>query len=315
LKEGKMMAEVTKKPSRIALLATVCAAALSAGLIVGSPLSAAAQNRPGQQQPPKKKKLPPGAKGFEQYATRDASDKLATGGATRNLCLTTNADEAIKCGTSLYAQDKYAEAVEVFKKAVGLDPRMFRAHYGLAMSYEALGKFKEAAASYKVALTLTPDAARDKPVEMLLAQYALGNSYAAAGQHEEAIGVYRQIIAREATTPLPQVHYNIGLSLSALGRQQEAAAAFEKAVELKPDYAEAHYNLGVLHSGAERYAEAVESFRRALAARADYPEAHYNLGLAYYLMDNNAGLAEQQKKLREMNSPLAAELAKLAGGR
>ena len=306
-----MMAEARKKSSRIALLAVVCAAALASGLTAGP--RAAAQSQQGQGQPPKKKKLPQGAKGFEQYATRDASDKLATGGATRNDCRLGNVVEAINCGTSLYMKEEYAQAVEAFRKAVAFDPKMFRAHYGLAMSYEAVGKFREAAASYKVALTLTPDATLDKPEEMLYAQYALGNSYASANQHEEALVVYNQILARAKDSPLPQVHYNIGLSLSALCRQQEAAAAFARAVELRPDYAEAHYNLGVLHSRAERYAEAVESFRKALAARSDYPEALYNLGLAYYLTDNGAGLVEQQKKLQAMKSPLASELAKLAG--
>src|SRR5215210_640091 len=45
--------------------------------------NASAQTPPAGQTQPKKKKLPPGAKGFEQYAGRDASDKLVTGGATR----------------------------------------------------------------------------------------------------------------------------------------------------------------------------------------------------------------------------------------
>lgn len=330
-----MMAEATKKSSRAALLAALCAAALSAGLLAaltdGPPVRAAAQNQ-AQPQPPKpKKKLPPGAKGFEQYATRDASDKLATGGGTRSGDVLkdkalVDAQAAIAEGREAYEKGQYAKAIELFSRAIMHKRDMLDAHYSLGVAYEAAGRFKEAAAAYKVALALKPDPAN--PNSVIVAHYNLANTLAASGQHADAAESYRQLIAKlEASkTPMAQPHYNLGLSLVALERYDDAAAAFGKAVELNPGYAEAHYNLGLIHSRAERYAEAIESFGRALAARAeaakndqdmkaDYPEALYNLGLAYYLTDNGAGLAEQQKKLQTMNSPLAAELAKLTGGK
>lgn len=308
-----MMAEATKKPSRIALLA-VCAAALSAGLTAGLAAPAAAQNQPqGQQQPKKPKKLPPGARGFENYATRDASDKLATGGATRGP--EDDFDKTMKQGNELYEAGKYKEAAQHYDRAAKLKPEVFRAFYALGAAHEAAGQFKEAASAYKTAVALKPDPVNDDPNDPLKSQYALANSQAASGQHAEAVNTYRQVIdtLEKSGARVANPYYNLALSLDALGRQEDAVATFAKAVEIDPNYAEAHYNLGVIHSRAERYGEAVESFKRALAARADYPEALYNLGLAYYLMDNNAGLVEQQKKLKAMNSPLASELAKLAG--
>ena len=331
------MAEATKKPSRIALLA-VCAAALSAGLIVGVVPAAVAQNQPPAQQPKKPKKLPPGARGFENYATRDASDKLATGGATRDP-ITDEFKATMKEGQDLYEAGKYKEAAQHFARASKMKPDVFRAFYSLGAAHEAAGQFKEAAAAYKTAVALKPDT-NDEPNSPLLVKYALANSQAAAGQHADAVNVYSQIIDQigRDSGGAARPYYNLALSLDALGRQQEAidayqqsASAFAKAVEeatkaveagevdpkvlteTKNAEAQTHYNLGVMHSRAERYGEAVESFKRALASRPDYTEALYNLGLAYYLMDNNAGLVEQQKKLKAMNSPLASELAKLAG--
>jgi tetratricopeptide (TPR) repeat protein len=306
-----MMAEATKKSSRIALLAA-CAALLGA-LTVAAPPRAAAQNQP-QPQPKKPKKLPPGAKGFENYATRDASDKLATGGATRGDTTTDEFNQAMKLGNDFYDVGKYKEAIPHFARATRIKPDVFRAFYSLGAAYEGAGMFKEASAAYKTAASLKPGP-NDDPSDPIKLQYALANSQAAAGQHAEAVNTYRQVIdvlekgGMRAANP----YYNLALSLDALGRQDEAIKTLGTAVEINPEYAEAHYNLGVIHSRAERYDEAVASFKRALAARADYPEALYNLGLAYYLIDDNAGLAEQQKKLKAMNSPLAAELAKLAG--
>jgi predicted O-linked N-acetylglucosamine transferase (SPINDLY family) len=55
-------------------------------------------------------------------------------------------------------------------------------------------------------------------------------------------------------------------------------AAFQRAVALMPQDAEAHFNLGVVLKQAARPDEAEASYRRALSIRADYAEAHSNLG-------------------------------------
>ena len=307
------MLKMSRRSSRAALLAS-CALALC----VAVSLSASAQrqntSQPGAQpspQPPKKKKLPPGARGFEQFANRDASDKLITGGATR----TAASDEAaasVESGTALFEQGKFPQAVEAFKRAVALKPDMFRAHFRLGMAYEAAGDYKEAAASYRRALELKPDEVADAPQDVFFAQYNLANSYALASppQHEQAIDIYQKLIVN-LPVPLAQPYYNLGLSYAAMNNQPEAEKALKKAVEIKPDYAEAHYNLGLLYSRAENYAPAAVEFKEAIKAKPDYAEARYNLGVVYYLTDNRAGLAEQQKALQDMKSRFAAALAKL----
>lgn len=263
---------------------------------------------------PKNRKLPPGAKGFEQYATRDASDKLATGGATRDP----PNDEfwlTMRRGDELYEAGKYREAAEHYALASKIKPEVFRAFYALGAAHEAAGQFKEAASAYKTATALKPDPLSDDPSAPFKLQYALANSQAASGQHAEAVTTYRQVIEQieKAGARMANPYYNLALSLVALNRQQEAIAAFTKAVEIDPDYAEAHYNLGVIHSKTEHYAEAVEAFKKAIKIKPDYAEARYNLGLAYYLTDDRAGLREQQKALRSLDPRLAGDLAKLIG--
>ncbi len=56
-----------------------------------------------------------------------------------------------------------------------------------------------------------------------------------------------------------------------------------RALELKPNLAEAHHNLGVLFMGRGKLDEAVACYRRALELKPDCAEAHHNLGVA--LMD------------------------------
>ncbi len=278
----------------------------------------AAQAQPaGQNPPPKgKKKLPAGSKGFAQFAGRDASDKLITGGATRSVDTDPKPTEAaykeaIQSGTASYEEGKFKEALDAFKQAATAKPDDFVAQYSIGVTYEAMGQFKEAAEAYKRAVTLKPD--EEHEGQDLLAHYNLGNTYAAAGHHKEAIEVYQQVLRREPR--LSVVHYNMGLSYAVLNQPKEAIGAFNEALSLKPkrDVELIHYNLGLAYGKSEQYSEAAEAFKQALILKPDYPDARYNLGLIYYMLDNQSALIEQHKILQTMKPEMASELAKLIG--
>ena len=52
----------------------------------------------------------------------------------------------------------------------------------------------------------------------------------------------------------------------------------KKALEIKPDYAEAHDNLGMALAGRGQVDEAIAHYQKALEIKPDYVEAHNNLG-------------------------------------
>ena len=321
-------------PTNRWLVGACCALVLCGAVAVlsfGMPVSAQNTNAP---QPPKKKKLPPGAKGFEQYASRDASDKLVTGGATRGA-LMSKAAEAMKRGNDAFkaAQDseeagqkeqvapKYREAITAYKEAATIQPDLFRAHYMMGGAYEALGQFKEAADAYRHALPLQIDPEMDMPSDVLIAYYNLGNSLASSGQHKEAIEAYKEVISRQPALAMP--YYNLGISYAALDQQTDAINAFQNALKAfkemvshDPDYKNptfelAYYNLGISYGKLERYAEATEAFQQAIALSPGHAEARYNLGLVYYMTYNRQGLMEQLRALQTAKSPLAKELGNL----
>lgn len=274
--------------------------------------AASAQSKPaGQPNPPKKKKkLPPGAKGFEQFADRDASDKLVTGGATRSGCLTY--EEMLACGAEQFTQGNVKAAVDLFTRASGLKPELFRPQYNLGQIYESQGKYREAAAAYKRAATLKIDEGLgETQVDVMSASFNLANVYALLNEHAQAVTALREVIRRlpELYTP----HYNLGLSLAALGKHREAVNAFKDATKIKADYADAYYNMGLAHSKLEEWPQAVEAFRKALEHKPDYAQARYNLGLIYYLMDDSAALAAEVQALQKTRPELAKELARLNG--
>ena len=64
------------------------------------------------------------------------------------------------------------------------------------------------------------------------------------------------------------------------GQVDEAIAHYQKALEIKPDYAEAHNNLGLALAGCGRVDEAIICFQKALEIKPDYAEARRNLDAA-----------------------------------
>jgi tetratricopeptide (TPR) repeat protein len=130
------------------------------------------------------------------------------------------------------------------------------------------GRFAEAEAIYRRVLA----ARADHPGALHL----LGVLDIQRGSPAEALEKISAAIAvNPAAAPF---HGNLGTAYQALGRLDEAVAAYREAVRLDPSYADAHNNIGALYEKRAQYRAAVDSYRAALAARPDFVEASSNLG-------------------------------------
>ncbi len=93
-----------------------------------------------------------------------------------------------------------------------------------------------------------------------------------------------------------RVFSNYGIILFDLGKLQEAELSYRKAIEIKPDYAEAYYNLGNVLNNVAKLKEAELSYRKAIEIKPDYAEAYYNLG---NVLNNVAKLKEAELSYRK----------------
>jgi hypothetical protein len=94
----------------------------------------------------------------------------------------------------------------------------------------------------------------------------------------DAVGCYERAI--QLKPQLAEAHYNLGNTLHALDRLEDAEASFKQALSLRPDYAEAHYNLGCVLEDLGRLDEALASITRALEIKPDYSQARFGQALA-----------------------------------
>jgi len=99
-----------------------------------------------------------------------------------------------------------------------------------------------------------------------------------AGRIDDAVVHYERALTLKPD--YADAHNNLAAALAARGRMDDAIAHYERALILKPDYAEAHNNLAAALAALGRMDEAVAHYQRALTLKPDYAEAYNNLGLA-----------------------------------
>jgi tetratricopeptide (TPR) repeat protein len=106
----------------------------------------------------------------------------------------------------------------------------------------------------------------------------LGTALLKTGHVDEAMVHYQK--ALEIKPDFAEAHNNLGNFLFQKGSVDEAMVHYQMALEINPDYAEAHYNLGNALLKMGNVDEAIAHFQKALQINPDYAEAHNNLGYA-----------------------------------
>ncbi len=99
-----------------------------------------------------------------------------------------------------------------------------------------------------------------------------------SGRLDKAIARCRK--ALEIRPDFAEAHLILGLIFARLGRLDEAINQYRHALKIRPDSAVIHYNLGLTLVKRGQVDEAIAQFGIALQIKPDYAEAHYNLGLA-----------------------------------
>jgi tetratricopeptide (TPR) repeat protein len=107
----------------------------------------------------------------------------------------------------------------------------------------------------------------------------LGFYFGSARMYQDAIDAYNQ--ALKMKPDLAEAYYSLGLSYSAIQKFSEAVDAFKNAVRINPDHRAALYNLGVAYGDLGQNQEAIETFRQILRIKPDVAEAYYGLGGVY----------------------------------
>ncbi len=163
-------------------------------------------------------------------------------------------------------------ALREFLKAVEDNPNDPQVHAGLARAYQSKNAFILSEQHYKKALALSDNDPKyqnnlgalylsmerwDQAIEYFneaagnllfmrseLALMGKGYAYYRKGDYPAALQAYRD--AETIAPRLASLHFHVGETYAALGREKLAKASYEKAIFFAPAYAEARYQLAIL---------------------------------------------------------------------
>ncbi len=200
-------------------------------------------------------------------------------------------------------QGRLEEAVGLMRKLQELNP--LQAHYydDMGAMLAASGKWAEAEAAHRTALVLDPKAVNasfnlalvlfrqrktqealqvlddlEKNAPDFAEQYALrGEILRAEKRNDEAVAAFSRAVALGLETS--EVLVNLGMALSDAGQRDQALSVLAESGKVDPEDANANYYLGNLLKDQGKYDEALTCYNNALRQNPDFAEALNNMGL------------------------------------
>ena len=174
-------------------------------------------------------------------------------------------------GLASFAKLDWQRAADEFSAVLALDPpepQGSTAAYDLGVAQNHLGKYDEAAVSFRNAIAKDPG---------FLA--AMSNLIATDLRRNDASEA--RTIANRFVSLAPdsaRAHYSRGLAALAGNDFATAVDDFSQLLKSDPRYAVAHYDLGVAETRLSRYVDAATEFNAALALSPTYARARFALG-------------------------------------
>ncbi len=161
-------------------------------------------------------------------------------------------------------QEKPAEALPLFERALALNPRLYFAHRELGDILRNLGRLEEAVSCYERALEIHP---YSQGIRM-----ALGEAYLAQGRSEEGLALLRAILRQvpvyyAAEDRIRNVFRN-------QGRLEELILEYQKAAERLPESGHVRYFLAGALEFAGRYQDAIEACKKVIDNDPYQPGVH-----------------------------------------
>ena len=122
-----------------------------------------------------------------------------------------------------------------------------------------------------------------------------GELLALLGRGDESAAQFRKAIAKNPE--IGQPYFNLAVAYEEEGRFEEAAASYRDAIEHSPYHHRAQFNLGRLYGHLGRAEEHREMWEAALQSNPQFTLGHYHL--AKLLMDQGGDLDQAEKLARE----------------
>lgn len=176
-----------------------------------------------------------------------------------------NLDIIINLANANDEQGNYDIAIKGYNKALELDNKNALVYNNRGFSYFHKGEYENALNDYNKALSLSP--------KLKIAQYNKDELIKLLKDDEK----YTEIIKQSNEKHIDYKYYfNLGIQEANLGNTNEAMIAYNKSLEIKPDFAPTYMFIGILEFQKTNYEKAREYYTKAINCDTNLVDAYFN---------------------------------------
>lgn len=159
----------------------------------------------------------------------------------------------------------YDLAIDGYNKALEKDSKNALIYNNRGFSYFHKGEYEKALNDYNKAISLSP--------KLAIAKYNKEELLKLLETNEK----YQEIIKESETKHIDYKYYfNLGIQEANLGNTNEALIAYNKSIELKPDFAPTYMFIGILEFQKENYEKAREYYSKSIEIDPNMIDAYFN---------------------------------------
>jgi eukaryotic-like serine/threonine-protein kinase len=169
-------------------------------------------------------------------------------------------------------------AIQVFERALALDPSYALAYAGLGDAYWKKYESGKETAWIEKSREACQQAIR-LDGQLPSAHACLGTLYSGTGQYPEAVQEFERVIENEPTSDA--AFHGLADAYEHLNKVLDAEKTYRRAIELRPHYWATYNWLGAFYYRQARFTKAAEMFSQVVALAPDSFLGYSNLGAAY----------------------------------
>lgn len=199
-------------------------------------------------------------------------------------------ENLVKIGIEFHDKGEYENAIEVYQKALVLDPNSALANYEIAMTYMYTGDYEGCLRHSDQVIALDGD-------YILPAYVAKGSCLDYQGHTDQSISLFKKGLKNLGDHYL--LYYNLGYDYYKVNEFEKAEEAFTNAIHTNPEHASSHLLLGYLMDDLHKKSQSLMSLYYFLMLEPGSERARkaYELLLNQY----HAGVERDQKNPDQVN--------------
>lgn len=119
-----------------------------------------------------------------------------------------------------------------------------------------------------------------------------------SGDFENAINTFQKAIRLKPD--YADAYNNIGVVFDRQDNYEKALEFYKEAIRIDMNHFKAHFNSGIVYFNLKQYGKAVEAFKEAIKIRPDYADAYFGLGVIYSILGDDKKKIEAFKKVVDL---------------